>query len=387
MTLHAFWIAVLFVTPLCAQQAALERVDVPASSHSLAPNLSFNGEHFILSWIEREAGSIARLRTASWNGSAFDAPRTVASSRKMFANWADIPVVVEAPSGDLYASWLEKISGKDFAYGIRLMRSTDKGVDWKQIGWLHQDESPTEHGFVSFVAEGQQLRAFWLDGREMVKEGGRMMLRTAVLDGDKIKGEHIVDDDVCTCCPTSAAKFPSGSIVAYRDRSAKEIRDISIARKIGAEWSQWSVIPPDNWFMPGCPVNGPSVAVQGELVATTRFTVFNGKPQVILNLSNKDATDYGREVVLDDAGPIGRCITVIAKGAIYVLWIADGGKGATLQLAKVNWNGEIKSKTALVKIEGARSSGMPRAVFSDGYLWVTWTDAGRVKLGRVKVGS
>ncbi len=387
MIARVFLIIGLLSLPLGAKPMPIEMVESPASKHSLSPNLSSFGEHFVLSWTEREGNSVASLRIASWNGSAFDAARTVMSSKKMFANWADIPVVVEAPSGDLYASWLEKISAKDFAYGIRLMRSTDKGVAWKQIGWLHQDESPTEHGFVSFVAENQQLRAFWLDGREMVKEGGKMMLRTAVLDGDEIKGEHIVDDDVCTCCPTSAAQFSSGSIVAYRDRSAKEIRDISIARKIGSEWSQWFVIPPDNWFMPGCPVNGPSVAVQGELVATTRFTVFNGKAQVILNLSNKEETGYGREVVLDDADPIGRCVTVIAEGAIYVLWIADGGKGATLQLAEVNRDGEIKSKTALVKIEAARSSGMPRAVFSGGYLWVTWTDAGQVKLGRVKVGS
>ncbi len=42
-------------------------------------------------------------------------------------------------------------------------------------------------------------------------------------------------------------------------------------------------------------------------------------------------------------------------------------------------------KTTLTKIEGTRSSGMPRAVISDGCLWVTWTDANRVQLGWLKI--
>ena len=67
------------------------------------------------------------------------------------------------------------------------------------------------------------------------------------------------------------------------------------------------------------------------------------------------------------------------------IWIAHQKNQTTLQLAQVSHQGKLIQKTTLTKIEGTRSSGMPRAVISDGYLWVTWTDANRVQLGRIKI--
>ena len=104
----------------------------------------------------------------------------------MFTNWADIPSIIEAPSGDLYAHWLDRISSKTYAYGIRIERSTNRGISWKSLGWLHEDTSATEHGFVSLISEDHHVRAFWLDGRMMTNSTGSMMLRTAILKGDQI---------------------------------------------------------------------------------------------------------------------------------------------------------------------------------------------------------
>ena len=150
-----------------AASSPFELVKIPAGARSLAPNLCPVGDGFALSWIARNADRSASMRVAIWkaNGKAFDKPRTVATSKQMFANWADIPSVAEAPSGDLYAHWLDRISSKTYAYGIRIVRSTDRGETWKPIGWLHNDTSPTEHGFVSFAPEGKYIRAFWRDGR------------------------------------------------------------------------------------------------------------------------------------------------------------------------------------------------------------------------------
>ena len=196
-----------------AAALSLERIKTPSGGGSLAPNLCSFGNHFAFSWIESERNGEASVRVASWNGKAFGTARNVATSKQMFANWADIPSVIEAPSGDVYAHWLERISSKTYAYGIRITRSTDRGKTWKTMGWLHDDVSPTQHGFVSFAPEGKHIRAFWLDGRAMAKESGKMMLRTAILDGNKIKDERVLDDDVCTCCPISAAQLANGPMV------------------------------------------------------------------------------------------------------------------------------------------------------------------------------
>ena len=152
------------------------------------------GNHFALSWIARNRDRTASVRVAIWkaNGKSFDATRTVATSKQMFANWADIPSVIEAPSGDLYAHWLDRISSKTYAYGIRIVRSTDRGKTWKPMGWLHNDVPARQNTASSPSRPRANTSApFGSDGRAMANQGGKVMLRTAILDGDKIKDERV----------------------------------------------------------------------------------------------------------------------------------------------------------------------------------------------------
>ena len=53
-------------------------------------------------------------------------------------------------------------------------------------------------------------------------------------------------------------------------------------------------------------------------------------------------------------------------------------------MAEVSLSGKIKRKITLVPIDKDRSSGMPRAIFSNNYLWVSWTGSNQVRLGRLK---
>ena len=53
-------------------------------------------------------------------------------------------------------------------------------------------------------------------------------------------------------------------------------------------------------------------------------------------------------------------------------------------MAEVSLSGKIKRKMTLVPIDKDRSSGMPRAIFINNYLWVSWTDSNQVRLGRLK---
>ena len=374
----------LFITLTIRGVFAFEIVQTPTNKNSLAPNLCSFGNHFALSWIERNTDGEARLQMATWNGSEFDEIRLIAKSKGMFANWADIPSLVEAPSGDLYAHWLNRISNETYAYGIQIERSIDHGKSWQSLGWLHNDTSATEHGFVSLIPENRHVRAFWLDGRQMKKPTGKMMLRTAILDGNEIESENMLDDDVCTCCPTGAIQLPSGSAVVYRDRLPKEIRDISLVHLKNDAWSKPSRIQKDNWVMPGCPVNGPSIATNGNIIAVSRFTVIKNKAKIILRLFKDGQTESGKEIILDENIPVGRCTTVCSKDAVYNIWIGVDKKQTVLRMAEVSLSGKIKRKITLVPIDKDRSSGMPRAIFSNNYLWVSWTGSNQVRLGRLK---
>ena len=374
----------LFITLTIRGVFAFEIVKTPTNKNSLAPNLCSFGNHFALSWIERNTDGEARLEMATWNGSEFDEIRLIAKSKGMFANWADIPSLVEAPSGDLYAHWLNRIGNETYAYGIQIERSIDHGKSWQSLGWLHNDTSATEHGFVSLIPENRHVRAFWLDGRQMKKPTGKMMLRTAILHGNKIKSENMLDDDVCTCCPTGAIQLPSGSAVVYRDRLPQEIRDISLVHLKNDAWSKPSRIQKDNWVMPGCPVNGPSIATNGNIIAVSRFTVIKNKAKIILRLFKDGQAESGKEIILDENIPVGRCTTVCSKDAVYNIWIGVDKKQTVLRMAEVSLSGKIKRKITLVPIDKDRSSGMPRAIFSNNYLWVSWTGSNQVRLGRLK---
>ncbi len=374
----------LFITLTIRGVFAFEIVKTPTNKNSLAPNLCSFGNHFALSWIERNKDGEAKLQMATWNGSEFDEIRLIAKSKEMFANWADIPSLVKAPSGDLYAHWLNRIGNETYAYGIQIERSIDHGKSWQSLGWLHNDTSATEHGFVSLIPEDRHVRAFWLDGRQMKKTTGKMMLRTAILDGNKIKSEHMVDDDVCTCCPTAAIQLPSGSAVVYRDRLPQEIRDISLVHLKNDGWSKPSRIQKDNWVMPGCPVNGPSIATNGNIIAVSRFTVIKNKAKIILKLFKDGQVKSGKEIILDENVPVGRCVTVCSKDSVYNIWIGVDKNQSVLRMAEVSLFGKIKRKMTLVPIDEDRSSGMPRAIFINNYLWVSWTDSNQVRLGRLK---
>ena len=374
----------LFITLTIRGVFAFEIVKTPTNKNSLAPNLCSFGNHFALSWIERNKDGEAKLQMATWNGSEFDEIRLIAKSKGMFANWADIPSLVKAPSGDLYAHWLNRIGNETYAYGIQIERSIDHGKSWQSLGWLHNDTSATEHGFVSLIPEDRHVRAFWLDGRQMKKPTGKMMLRTAILDGNKIKSEHMVDDDVCTCCPTAAIQLPSGSAVVYRDRLPQEIRDISLVHLKNDGWSKPSRIQKDNWVMPGCPVNGPSIATNGNIIAVSRFTVIKNKAKIILKLFKDGQVKSGKEIILDENVPVGRCVTVCSKDSVYNIWIGVDKNQSVLRMAEVSLFGKIKRKMTLVPIDEDRSSGMPRAIFINNYLWVSWTDSNQVRLGRLK---
>ena len=65
---------------------------------------------------------------------------------------------------------------------------------------------------------------------------GNMALRAATFDSTgKFLKESVVDPRVCECCPTAAAETSDGVIVAYRNRSAGEVRDIYVARLVNVD--------------------------------------------------------------------------------------------------------------------------------------------------------
>lgn len=364
-----------------APAPAVEPAGFPAAVGSGEPNLSAADGRVWLSWIEPDGEGHA-LRFAAREGAAWSSPRTITRGDDWFVNWADFPSIVELPDGTLAAHWLQKTGEDTYAYGVRVARSADGGATWSEPVVPHTDGTETEHGFVTLLpwTDGS-LALVWLDGRKYAdaapgESGAEMTLRTARLEGDGLAGEALLDDRACDCCQTDAARAEDGPVVVYRDRSPEEVRDISIVRWTGSEWTDPAPVHDDGWVIEACPVNGPAVAARADTLAVAWFTAAEDTMRVDLARSVDGGATFGAPVRVDAGTPEGRVdLALLDGGDALVLWLerADGGAGRLL-LRRVAPDGRLGEPVTVAETSYARSSGFPRMAVSGEEVVFAWTD-------------
>lgn len=341
----------------------------------MAPNLTAGAGGPLLTWLEPTAEGHA-LYLSQLDGEGWSEPRQLTAGEDFFANWADLPRAVGA-GGALYAHWLKKLGDDTYAYGAALARSGDGGETWEEVGLLHDDDSPTEHGFVSYAPlPSGGIQAFWLDGRAMLNGGG-MQLRTARLDDGGAPASELLDDRVCECCATDAALAGDGPVVVYRDRSDSEIRDISVVRATEGGWSEPVTLHDDGWEIQGCPVNGPAVAAGGDRVAVAWFTAAGDEAEVKAAFSTDGGRSFGDAVVVDDAQPHGRVDVVLGpRGEAHVSWMGNGDGGAAILWSTVKADGARRPIRQVAATTSQRSAGVPRMVRHRDGLLFAWVEDG-----------
>lgn len=374
----------------------------PAETNSAQPQLTVSKRGILLSWIERN-GDLATLKFAERTTTGWSAPRTVASGRDWFVNWADVPSVLRLPSGALVAHWLQKSAASTYAYDVRLSFSTDDGKTWSASVTPHHDGTPTEHGFASLFPIGSGFGLTWLDGRHMAASkpgegarseghnehgGGSMTVRFARFEpnGQSFKQveETEIDARVCECCPTTAAVTSEGVITAFRNRSDDEIRDNYVSRLVNGKWTAPQPVFNDNWKIAACPVNGPSLSANGATVAMGWFTAKDDQPRAFAAFSSDAGKTFGAPIRIDDVGTLGRVdLELLPDGSAMATWIefaaqpdakASGGR-AQLQTRRIDKTGKRSDAMTIAGIAGSRSSGYPRAAVANGEIVFAWTES------------
>ena len=383
-------LALLLAAPdLCARQhvSAVELVfrelDVPAAQGSAEPNLFTNDEGDAwLTWIEPAERAAHALRFARLEGSAWSKPRTIAEGDDWFVNWADFPSLVALGGDVLAAHFLAKSADATFAYDVWITWSSDGGETWSAPVRPHTDGTPTEHGFVSMLPwKGASLLAVWLDGRLTGRghghaSAGPMTLRSAVIDASGALSEEVeLDGRVCDCCQTSAARTSDGAVVAYRDRTSREVRDVSVVRSTERGWSAPRPLHEDGWEIAGCPVDGPGIAARGSDVAAAWYTSAGARPRVLAASSTDGGEHFGPPVRVDDGFPVGRTDAVfLADGSVLVSWIERTADAAEIRVRRLTRAGERGESVTVAATSSARTSGFPRLDRSGDKLLVAWTD-------------
>jgi hypothetical protein len=351
----------------------IERLASPTGANSAQPQLSTSSRGVLLSWIERKEDS-ATLKFSERTRAGWSEVRTVAAGTDWFVNWADVPSVVRLADGSLAAHWLQKSGPDTYAYDVRLAYSKDDGQTWSASFTPHHDGTQTEHGFASlFQMPGAGLGLIWLDGRS--KEA--MSVRFGSFDTAwNQKAEMPVDLRVCDCCPTAAAVTSEGVIIAFRDRSDDEIRDIAVSRLENGRWTEPRPVHADGWKIPACPVNGPMLSVRGRDVALAWFTVREEQGRAFAAFSKDAGRTFGAPIRLDDGGSLGRVdIELMPDGSALASWIEFADQRAQFRVRRIDPSGARTTPTTIAGIAGNRTSGYPRvARFGDEVLFA-WTES------------
>lgn len=359
----------------------LKQLNSPADSVSAEPYLFTDKNGLVyMSWIERTNG-LSFLKFSTLTNEQWAAPSVISSGDNWFVNWADYPLLVSDGANNMVAHFLEKSDSGKYTYDVKLVNSVDGGKSWSAGKILHDDGKKAEHGFVSMVPFGENYFVSWLDGRNAAAgadEGhdqghhGQMTIRGAIIDnrGNK-SGEWELDNRVCDCCQTSAAITANGPIVIYRDRSEKEIRDISIVRMVNGQWIKPTTIFPDNWTIDGCPVNGPRADAVGNKVGIAWFSSPNKNAQVNVVFSTDGGATFNTPIRIDEGKGIGRVdLVMLDEKTAMVSWM----EGAVIKAAKVHSDGEKESSIIISSSSEARSSGFPQMTRSGDQVIFAWTD-------------
>jgi hypothetical protein len=375
----------------------VEPMASPAGPASAQPQLTVSDHGVILSWLEN-AGTLTTFKFAERTAEGWSDARQIVSGRDFFANWADVPSVVRLSDRTLVGHWLQRSGAETYAYDVRLTRSADEGRTWSPAFSPHHDGTENEHGFASlFDIRGAGLGLIWLDGRAMKpsatpgEEGvGDMSLRAATYDRDWTQlSEDAIDLRVCECCPTAAAVTSDGVVVAYRDRSPAEIRNIYVARLVNGKWTDPAPVHDDGWRIDGCPVNGPSLSAIGRDVAIGWFTVQQERGHAFVAFSDDAGKTFGAPIRVDDADSLGRVdVEQMPDGSAVVSWIELANGRASFNVRRVARSGQRSGAVIVTDIGANRNSGYPRMARHGAELVFAWTgtdDSLRVQTASARI--
>ena len=335
-----------------------------------------------ISWTEQVLDSnflyITRLEGDSWTNKEL-----ITKGTDWFVNWADFPSIsLNEVSGSIFSFHLQKSSEETFSYDVNYHINSKE--TWNDMNKIHDDNTFSEHGFVSSIPYKDGFMVSWLDGRNTYGVGdhghakGAMTIRSAILDSNgNIVNQNVIDEMVCECCQTSMAISGGIPIVVYRNRSDGEIRDIYFSRYIDSNWSDPEPVHDDGWEINGCPVNGPNVDSYGDNVVVSWFSASNGRPKVNLKFSTDNGRTFGDKILIDEVenSPLGRVdIEFISETEAMISWLSTvDGKGKLL-IRKIKTNGEIGPIKVVDEISTERSTGFPQIEKFNDDVYISWTD-------------
>ena len=342
----------------------------PSAANASGSSLAVGPDGTVwLTWLET-AGKDTALRGVTFDAAArrWSTPRSLAHGPDWLVNSANFPALTVGPQGRATAVWYVNnprpaaagapASHDHHGSGCRALisQTTDGGQTWSPPAPLTRESDSVE--FVSLVtlADGRLLAA-WLDGQAKQHGGTAQQLFARIVGETGPDG--LIDASVCDCCQTTLTAFPDGTaLLAYRARTADEVRDIRVTRFRGRAWDDPRPLNNDEWRINACPVNGPQLASDGGRVIATWFTAADNDPRVLATFSPDAGARFLMPLRISETKPAGRAATVLLHdGAFLVTWVDAAG---SLWLRRITPDFTTTDPIQLTSGEKGRIKGFPR---------------------------
>ncbi len=267
-------------------------------------------------------------------GGSFSPPREIArsgilktvsqSKGKTVIRDSKMAAHLNVQGENLYLAWTETLPGNS---GLRMVvvTSSDQGTTFGSPIQVHQGQGARPTFTALAAGPSGMLLCSWLDNRNQSQQVYASLRRVGQSAFEPEEVVHIGDEErgVCPCCPTASLIGPDGaSYVAFRN-VADACRDIFIGRKKegASEFEVLPVVPP-TWKFNGCPHDGPSIVIVGDVVHVAWMDARYG-PQRRYHASAKLAdmkfTSQGLHAI--EIGSQGNArLQVDGRGTVHAVW-------------------------------------------------------------------
>ena len=257
-------------------QISANGVDAAEPATAAAPDGSF-----YVAWVNHDAKQAdVMLGHFNSDGQSQGAAVRVNHNAGSATAWrGDQPSLAVGAGGTVYVLWTARVdAGDKHGTDIYLSVSNDRGKSFASEVKVNDDKVPNAHGMHSLaVAKDGRIYAAWLDERNVQApmpstkaeghhmESNRDVFLTYSTDGGRtFAANRKVAAEACPCCKTSLAIAADGTLYAgWRQVLPGNFRHIAVAASAdqGATFSQPVIVSDDRWVLEGCPVSGPSLAV------------------------------------------------------------------------------------------------------------------------------
>jgi hypothetical protein len=363
-------------------QLSADGVDAAEPVTAAAPD-----GNFYVAWVNHDVKNQADVMIGRYDsqGKMRGAPVRVNPQAGVATAWrGDPPSVAVAEHGSVYVVWTARVEadGKK-GTDLYLSVSNDMGQTFAAPVKINDDKVPGAHGMHSLSIAGDgRIYVSWLDERNVHvpkpstkaeghhMESNRELFIAHSTDGGRTFSKNRkIASEACPCCKTALAVAADGTLyVGWRHVLPGNYRHIAVTSSsdAGATFAKPVIDSDDKWVLQGCPVSGPSLAVNAAGVLKVLWYAAGeaNEPGLYFAESRDKGLSFSQGQLLAKETVRGTPVLAASNNADVAIWETSAGAAAETKLRKV---GEDAQSLSL-----GSNAELPAAAFSNDGLFVAY---------------